>query len=200
MSSDRLPVRLLYMSDSQTCALHKFFDSKDYSLHEFQDLDEMENASIDKAPSFVIINGDLKTGDPINIMGIAQLLNPGSQFILVANKPQVAAVVEAILAGFSDVLEDPIDLGLLAKAMDRAHANLIREQRITKLSLREIEVLRLLVYGHPNKRVASTLGISHRTVEVYRARIMEKMVVRNFAELVSIASKSKHLSSSGSLL
>jgi two-component system response regulator FixJ len=56
--------------------------------------------------------------------------------------------------------------------------------RIASLTRREREVLDLLVAGKPNKTIAYDLGASPRTVEVHRARVMEKMGARSLAELV----------------
>lgn len=55
------------------------------------------------------------------------------------------------------------------------------------LTKREREVLGCLMDGAANKNIAHTLGISQRTVESYRARLMDKMLVSSFAELVQIA-------------
>ncbi len=55
---------------------------------------------------------------------------------------------------------------------------------IASLSLREREVLDQLIVGQPNKAVAFRLGISPRTVEIYRARVLEKMQARSLPHLV----------------
>ena len=56
------------------------------------------------------------------------------------------------------------------------------------LSPREQEVMHLLVQGMPNRRIAEELGISHRTVEVHKARIMDKLGARGLDELIRIMS------------
>jgi two-component system response regulator FixJ len=60
-------------------------------------------------------------------------------------------------------------------------------ERIDSLTAREREVLEMLVFGHQNKMIAHRLDISPRTVEIHRARVMEKMKVRSLPELVRIA-------------
>ena len=61
------------------------------------------------------------------------------------------------------------------------------KQRIATLSDRERQVLKGVVAGQPNKTIASELGISPRTVEVYRAGLMAKMQARSLPELVRMA-------------
>ena len=58
------------------------------------------------------------------------------------------------------------------------------EERIRKLTPREKEVLDLVVQGKANKVIAGDLGVSQRTVEIHRARVMEKMKARSLAQLV----------------
>jgi DNA-binding NarL/FixJ family response regulator len=57
------------------------------------------------------------------------------------------------------------------------------------LSPREQEVMDLLVLGMDNRRIAEALGISHRTVEVHKARVLDKLEVRSVVELVRIAAQ-----------
>jgi two-component system response regulator FixJ len=59
--------------------------------------------------------------------------------------------------------------------------------RAEGLTARELEVLRELVAGHPNKVIAFHLSISPRTVEIHRARVMEKMQATNLSALVRMA-------------
>jgi two-component system response regulator FixJ len=61
------------------------------------------------------------------------------------------------------------------------------EERIKRLSPRERDVLQGLVGGHPNKIIAHNLGISPRTVEIYRANVMSKMQAPSLSDLVRMA-------------
>ena len=61
------------------------------------------------------------------------------------------------------------------------------DRRLERLTEREREILALIAAGHPNRDVAAQLGISPRTVEVHRARIMEKLECRSLAELIAMS-------------
>jgi two-component system response regulator FixJ len=87
------------------------------------------------------------------------------------------------------VLRDCIDRALaIGAASQQAAAEVAAaRERIERLTPRERDVLRLLVAGKPNKIIAFELAISPRTVEIHRARVMDKMAVRSLSELVRIS-------------
>jgi FixJ family two-component response regulator len=62
-------------------------------------------------------------------------------------------------------------------------------ERFNALTVREREVMSLVVLGHPNKRIAAKIGISEGTVKLHRGQVMRKMNVQSLAELVRIADK-----------
>ena len=101
-----------------------------------------------------------------------------------------------------DFLEKPFDSGQLCAAIETAFA--LEEQRLDrsarrtqdtqklgKLTPREREVLELAAQGLHAKEIAAALAISPRTVEVHKTRIMEKLEVRNVAELVRFSMSAK---------
>ena len=118
--------------------------------------------------------------------------------ILVTGHGDVALAVEAMKAGAADFIEKPFDdqalLGAIRVALE-AHpasrgdegAKAAAEARLAELSPRERDVLRGLVAGKINKVIAHELGISPRTVEVYRANLMAKTGARSMSELMRIA-------------
>ena len=61
------------------------------------------------------------------------------------------------------------------------------EERVDRLTPREREVMGLVASGKPNRQIAGELGLSEKTVEVHRARIMSKMGAHSVAELVRMA-------------
>lgn len=117
--------------------------------------------------------------------------------VVMTAQGDVQTAVRAMKAGAVDFIEKPYDDEVLVKAIELAlslprQSDRNREaaeaaQRIVALSLRERQVLEALVAGHPNKVIAYHLGISPRTVEVHRARMMERLGVRQFAEAIRLA-------------
>jgi two-component system response regulator FixJ len=99
-------------------------------------------------------------------------------------------VIDFIEKPFDDeVLLRSIRMALDAKAESNAHAEERQrfEQMLATLSGRETEVLRGVIAGKMNKVIAFELGISMRTVEVYRANVMSKTRANGLSELVRIA-------------
>lgn len=116
--------------------------------------------------------------------------------IVITGHADVPLAVEAMKAGVVDFIEKPFEnqrlLGAIRTALLHAPAGDNEErrmiiERLASLSQRERQVLDGLVAGHANKVIAYDLGISPRTVEVYRANVMTKMQVRSLSELVRAA-------------
>ena len=115
--------------------------------------------------------------------------------IFVTGHGDVPMAVEAMQAGAFDFLQKPfrdqdlIDRIQRALEKDRANRALLAEravirQHLESLTPREREVLQMVASGKPNKIMASDLGVSQRTVEIHRARVMEKMGATSLAQLV----------------
>lgn len=118
--------------------------------------------------------------------------------IILTAHGDVATTRAALKAGAFDFLEKPIDEGPLLKTVAAAIARdaeiQVRKdrratihQQISRLTPRERQVLKLVVNGHHNREVARDLGISPRTVEVYKARVMDKLQVDRLADLIRLA-------------
>ena len=118
--------------------------------------------------------------------------------IVITGHGDVPLAVEAMKTGAVDFLEKPFNdetlLAAVRAAFRRQGGDDGREaerrelaQRISALSGRERQVLEGLVAGHPNKIIAFDLGISPRTVEIYRANLMTKMQAASLSDLVRMA-------------
>ena len=123
--------------------------------------------------------------------------------VFMSGHGDIPMAVEAMQHGAFDFLQKPFrDQDLIdrvQKAMERDAASrdqlrqleLIRE-RLDTLTAREREVLGLMALGKQNKVMAGDLGVSQRTVEIHRARVMEKMQARSLAQLVRMMIELEH--------
>jgi two-component system response regulator FixJ len=118
--------------------------------------------------------------------------------IVMTGHGDVPLAVEAMKMGATDFFEKPFDdeallasvqssLGSWGEKEAREAERADVRARLESLSPRERDVLKGLVAGHPNKTIAFDLGISHRTVEIYRANVMTKMKASSLSELVRMA-------------
>jgi two-component system, LuxR family, response regulator FixJ len=118
--------------------------------------------------------------------------------IVITGHADVPLAVEAMKFGAIDFLEKPFDDEVLIASVRSAmrdrqgdakrHAERVAvESRLADLSNRERDVLTGLVAGHANKQIAFDLGISPRTVEIYRANLMDKMKAASLSDLVRMA-------------
>ena len=117
--------------------------------------------------------------------------------IIITGHGDVPIAVKALKAGAVDFIEKPFTDDVILGSVRRALALGARNRReqasvdeakagIARLTTREYEVFEHLIIGRLNKQIAFDLGISARTVEVHRARVMEKMAARNLAHLVQM--------------
>jgi two-component system, LuxR family, response regulator FixJ len=122
----------------------------------------------------------------------------GVPVIVITGHGDVPLAVEAMKLGAADFFEKPFDDDALVAAVRSALSHLEDNSKrdaeqadinakLATLSNREREVLEGLVSGHPNKVIAYDLGISPRTVEVYRANVMTKMNAASLSDLVRMA-------------
>ncbi len=128
--------------------------------------------------------------------------------IVITGHGDISLAVEAMKLGAVDFLEKPFDddqlLAALKSTLSRDADMAERKAEITKindklaaLSNRERQVLEGLVAGNANKTIAFDLGISPRTVEIYRANLMTKMAANSLSDLVRMAMMAGILENSG---
>ena len=157
-------------------------------------LDVLESAS----GACVVLDVKMPEMDGLQVQRRLQESGALLPVVFVTGHGDVAMAVQAMHAGAVDFIEKPIArdrlLASVARAID-AGRDVRREEeesseiraRIARLSARERDVLGQLVAGNPNKVTARHLGISYRTVEVYRRNLMTKMGAQNLSHLVRMA-------------
>ena len=118
--------------------------------------------------------------------------------VIITGHGDVPMAVRAMKSGAIDFIEKPFNDEVLLDAIRRALAfgeeqrshqveNLQIQQRLHHLTPREREVMDMVTEGRSNKEIANILGVSAKTIEAHRARVMEKMQAGSLAELVRMA-------------
>ena len=152
---------------------------------------------------------DMRMPDMTGLELVRELNARGSRvpIVMITGHGDIPLAVEAMRAGVADFIEKPFGEARILDALNRAleagppllaqnsgaasdEATLVR-QRLETLSERERQVLDGVVDGQPNKVIARELGISPRTVEIYRAKLMAKMHADNLAALVRMTLSSR---------
>jgi two-component system, LuxR family, response regulator FixJ len=134
----------------------------------------------------------------IDLLKRVKEVNADLPVIVITGHGDIALAVEAMKIGAIDFLEKPFEddhlLDAVKSALDREADAVQRKAQVTEvqdklasLSNRERQVLEGLVAGHANKTIAFDLGISPRTVEIYRANLMTKMGANSLSDLVRMA-------------
>jgi two-component system, LuxR family, response regulator FixJ len=150
------------------------------------------------APGCVITDVRMPDMSGIELLRRLKELKIGVPVIVITGHGDIALAVEAMKIGATDFFEKPFNDGLLVASV---RAALLQQQDLTKrhteraeiehristLSAREKDVLVGLIQGRANKQIAFDLGISPRTVEIYRANLMNKMQADSLSDLVRMA-------------
>ena len=144
----------------------------------------------------------------IDVLRHVKETNPDLPVIVITGHGDISLAVEAMKIGAVDFLEKPFDDDLLLAAVRAAlshDADVGKRKaeladihdKLAALSNRERQVLEGLVVGNANKTIAFDLGISPRTVEIYRANLMTKMAANSPSDLVRMAMLSGILDNAG---
>ena len=150
------------------------------------------------APGCVITDVRMPDMSGIELLRRLKELKIGVPVIVITGHGDVALAVEAMKIGAADFFEKPFDDDLLVASVraalrqregqtKRGAERAEIEHRISTLSPREKDVLTGLIEGRANKQIAFDLGISPRTVEIYRANLMNKMRADSLSDLVRMA-------------
>jgi two-component system, LuxR family, response regulator FixJ len=153
-------------------------------------------------PDVVILDLQLPGMSGLQIQSVLQERLPTTPVLFLTAYGTVPASVAAMRTGAVDFLEKPADPSFLLDALERAVQLARKEQsskvlqqaaqeRISVLSPRETEVMRLLCEGASSKRITLELGIALQTAKVHRMRVMRKLNVDSLSELVRLVDQSE---------
>ena len=193
--------RHLYIVDDDDlvrASLRSLMDTQpDLSIREFASGDLFLQA-MELEAGCILLDLDMPGTGGIDVLKAVARHPAQFAAIILTGQGDISLAVQAMKNGAVDFLEKPCEHVALLAAVETAFTRLSREgtesgrrerasARLALLSARELDVLRGLIEGLPNKLIAHQLEISPRTVEIYRAKLMEKLDVRSLAEVLRIA-------------
>jgi len=150
------------------------------------------------APGLVVTDVRMPGMTGLELVARLKATGVSHPIIVLTGHADVGMAVDAMKSGVVDFIEKPFDDAALLNAVETARQRMAGdagrqaeckevEARIAQLTGREKDVFEAIVAGDSNKSAALKLGISPRTVEIYRANVMEKMQARTLSDLVRMA-------------
>lgn len=179
-------------------SLSLFFDSKGYAVRAFDSAMAFLDGYKAIEPSCLLLDIRMPGMDGMELQETMAKRNIRIPTIFITGHGDITMAVRAIKKGACDFIEKPFDNNALLKCIEAAislsqekHLLNTRISGITKhykqLTPREKEVMAQVVNGLSNKQIAEKLYISHRTVEIHRRRVMNKMQASSISDLISMA-------------
>ena len=197
--ADELVVHVVDDDDAVRDSLAFLLDTEGLAVRTYESALHLLEGAADLAPGCIVTDVRMPEMNGLELVARLKALGISLPVIVMTGHADVPLAVEAMKAGVVDFIEKPFDdevmLAAVRAALQQAPQKGGEEdgriaeinQRLASLSTRESEVLEGLVAGKPNKIIAYDLGISPRTVEVYRANVMTKMQAGSLSELVRMS-------------
>ncbi|MDF2116690.1 response regulator [Roseiarcaceae bacterium H3SJ34-1] len=179
-------------------ALGELLDAYGYTSTLFESGDAFLEAAAKEEFACVISDVRMPGMDGVQLARELAGRQPAVPAILISGQADVPMAIAALKAGAEDFIEKPVDDIKLVAAINRGLSRVASlnassrhamesETRFDSLTAREKEVFDLVSEGQTSQVIAKKLGISSRTVESYRAQIMDKLQIDNIAALVRLA-------------
>ncbi len=179
-------------------SLETLLSIEGYLPQAFGDATSFLNETGNSSVQCVILDVRLPDADGIEVLNKLNMRGFQAPIIVITGHGDVAMAVKAMRLGAIDFIEKPFDpdalvasvreaVGEFQKQKDASNLAGDARSRMSRLSPREHEVMLRLVGGQPNKVIAFELGLSPRTIEIHRARVMEKTETKSLSHLVRLA-------------
>jgi two-component system, LuxR family, response regulator FixJ len=181
--------------DPAVCdSLSLLFETNGYAVRVFGSVDEFLATPMEREPVSVVLDHTLPGRGGVDALATIRAASPIASVIVLTGYGNVPLAVRAMRAGAFEFLEKPVAPDILLEVVARAASDAEAKEneaaaeaevksRLSTLTERERDVLFQMLEVSTNKSIAARLGISPRTVEIHRARVMEKLCCRGPVEL-----------------
>jgi two-component system, LuxR family, response regulator FixJ len=192
---ERPTVFIIDDQDSVRRALAEMLSVFGFSVEAYESADRFLQGLDLSRPGCVVADVRMPGTDGIELVRELARRKAALPVVLISGHADVPMAVAAIKAGAEDFIEKPIDDAQLVAAINRGLARTLVQQtlpragdgieaRFARLTPRQVEIFDFVVQGFTSQGISSKLQISTRTVESYRAQVMEKMQAASVAVLV----------------
>ena len=179
-------------------SLSMLLESKSYAVKSFASAPEFLAAAPSLPVGCLIVDIRMPEMDGLELQRHLTDRSLDFPLIVITGHGDVPLAVRAMKAGAVDFIEKPFASEAILSSLEAALSRLTTPSeedrakaaataKLALLSSRELQVLQGLLAGLPNKSIAYDLGISPRTVEIHRARLMDRMGARSLSELIRLA-------------
>lgn len=196
-----MPARVVVIDDDEAVldSLRVLLESEGFQVEAFERASIFLQQFEGELPSCLVTDVRMPDMDGLELMRALAARGPLPPVIIITGHGEVPMAVRAMKLGARDFLEKPFDTADLISSIRNSLtgtrsatttavvADRETGQRLEKLTPREREVLEQLVVGRSNKGIARKMAISPRTVEIHRARVMEKMHAESLSQLARLA-------------
>jgi two-component system response regulator FixJ len=169
-----------------------------FECQTFQSGDDFLKTNVKDVSGPILLDVKMPGRDGLEILSEVLNIKADLKIVMMSGHADVAMAVLALKKGATDFVEKPFEATDVLKILRRLNQSKIEAQKdsqdkalaqakLSKLTPREKEVMEQLVQGKPNKIVASDLGLSVRTVETHRARLLSKLNIKSLSDLVRIS-------------
>jgi two-component system, LuxR family, response regulator FixJ len=180
------------MRDTLTLIL----SGKGYDVHAFRDGESFLATARARRPACILLDVSMPRRSGLDVLKELDRQKYDVPIIMISGRGDIPTAVEAIKCGAFDFVEKPFDADTLVvrvreaiAAFNKRGTTAIASEFRAVLTPRECDVLEQVMSGASTQEAAHHLGISHRTIEVHRARILEKLGAKGPADLVRIVLK-----------
>ena len=181
-------------------AISRLLKVSGYEIAEYESATSFLRGIDNAKPGCIVLDLKMPTVGGLQLQNELSKLSQHWPIIFMTGHGDIPTSVCAIKAGAEDFLSKPVSKQTLLEAIERAlvRSAAIRQSQdlldslrslISALTPREAEVFALMVRGKLNKQIAHLLGTSERTVKAHRHMVIQKLRVKSFAEVVSIAER-----------